>query len=54
MSRDDDLQEYAQGEISSRHGRVNRWLIVVYVVLVIWSAAYLVLYWGGLGPGLGD
>lgn len=54
MSRDDDLQEYAQGEISSRHGRVNRWLIVVYVVLVIWSAAYLVLYWSGLGPGLGD
>jgi len=27
---------------------------VVYVVLAVWAIAYLVLYWGGLGPGLGD
>jgi len=27
---------------------------VVYVVLAVWAVAYLVLYWGGLGPGLGD
>jgi hypothetical protein len=54
MSDEHQVEEYAQGEISSRHGRVNRWLIVVYVVLVVWSAAYLVIYWGGLGPGLGD
>jgi hypothetical protein len=51
---DDEIQEYAQGEISSRHGRVNRWLVIVYVVLTVWSIAYLVVYWGGLGPGLGD
>ena len=51
---DDEIDEYAQGEIASRHGRVNRWLLVVYVVLAVWGVAYLVLYWGGLGPGLGD
>ena len=50
---DDEIQDYAQGEISSRHGRVNRWLVVVYVVLTVWAVAYLVVYWGGLGPGLG-
>jgi hypothetical protein len=54
MSDENEIQEYAQGEIASRRGRVNRWLIVVYVVLVVWSLAYLVVYWGGLGPGLGD
>ena len=54
MSDEHEIEEYAQGEIASRHGRVNRWLIAVYVVLVVWSVAYLVVYWGGLGPGLGD
>ena len=54
MADEDEIQEYAQGEVSSRHGRVNRWLLVVYVVLAVWAVAYLVLYWGGLGPGLGD
>lgn len=54
MTDEHKVEEYAQGEIASRHGRVNRWLIVVYVVLTVWSAAYLIFYWGGLGPGLGD
>ena len=54
MADEDEIQEYAQGEISSRHGRVNRWLLVVYAVLAVWAVAYLILYWGGLGPGLGD
>lgn len=54
IADDDQIHEYAQGEIASRHGRVNRWLLVVYVVLAVWGVAYLVLYWGGLGPGLGD
>ena len=51
---EDEIQDYAQGEISSRHGRVNRWLVVVYLVLAVWAVAYLVVHWGGLGPGLGD
>ena len=54
MTDDDEVQEYAQGEIASRHGHVNRWLLVVYVILVVWAVVYLILYWGGLGPGLGD
>ena len=51
---EDDIQDYAQGEIGSRHGRVNRWLVIVYVVLTVWAIGYLIVYWGGLGPGLGD
>jgi hypothetical protein len=54
MTDENEIQEYAQGEVASRHGRVNRWLIAVYVVLAGWAVAYLVLYWGGLGPGLGE
>lgn len=46
-------REYAGGEIRSYEGRVNRWLLVVYVVLGAWALYYLVAYWGGLGPGLG-
>ncbi|HYE92186.1 MAG TPA: hypothetical protein VEA38_14250 [Terriglobales bacterium] len=53
MSDDEhEIQEYAQGEVSTRHGRVNAWLLVVYVVLAMWGVVYLMLYWGGLGPGL--
>jgi hypothetical protein len=54
MADEDDVEEYAQGEVASRHGRVNRWLLVVYAVLAVWAVIYLLRYWGGLGPGLGD
>lgn len=53
MSDDDHVHDYAGGEVSTRAG-VNRWLLVVYAILAVWGAYYLVAYWGGLGPGLGD
>jgi hypothetical protein len=43
----DGLHTFAGGEIQSRHGIVNRWLIVVYVVLGVWAVYYLVTYWSG-------
>ena len=46
------VHDYAGGEIQSYAGRVNRWLLAVYTVLVLWAAYYLVVHWGGLGPGL--
>ncbi len=46
------IEEFAQGEIRSYHGFVNRWLLLVYAVLTIWGVYYLVKFWGGLGPGL--
>jgi hypothetical protein len=56
MTEDNDergpVHEYAGGEIKTYAGRVNRWLIVVYVILATWAAYYLVAHWGGLGPGL--
>jgi hypothetical protein len=54
MTDDDEVHDYAGGEVSTRRGRVNRWLLVVYLVLLVWGVYYLVAYWGGLGPGLGD
>jgi hypothetical protein len=54
MTDPDEIEHYAQGEISSRRGRVNRWLLVVYLVLAVWGVVYLFRYWGGLGPGLGN
>ena len=46
------VHEFAGGEIESYTGRVNLWLIVLYVLLVLWAIYYLAVYWGGLGPGL--
>jgi hypothetical protein len=46
------VEEFAQGEIRSYHGIVNRWLVVVYAILAVWGVYYLFKYWGGLGPGL--
>lgn len=48
----DGVEEYAGGEITSRRGIINRWLLVVYVILGLWAVYYLVAYFGGLGPGL--
>jgi hypothetical protein len=45
------MEEYAGGAIQARHGHVPVWLLVVYAVLFIWALYYLVVYWGGLGPG---
>jgi hypothetical protein len=46
------VDEYAGGEIQVRRGIVNRWLLVVYLILFVWGIYYLFADWGGLGPGL--
>jgi hypothetical protein len=58
------LEHYAGGEIQSRHGVINRWLLGLYAVLFFWSVWYVIgpfeglrptfefWGWGGLGPGL--
>ncbi|HRP97202.1 MAG TPA: hypothetical protein PL143_13190 [Rhodocyclaceae bacterium] len=48
----DALEDYAGGYIQARHGRVNAWLVVVIVVLIVWAIYYGFTYWGGLGEGL--
>lgn len=48
----DELEEYAGGYIKARHGRVNTWLVVVIVGLILWAIYYGFAYWGGLGEGL--
>jgi hypothetical protein len=47
-----DTEGFGGGHIRARHGRVNRWLLVVYLALFAWGVYYAILYWGGLGPGL--
>lgn len=46
-----ELEEYAGGTIQARVGHIPIWLLVVYAVLFIWALYYMVVYWGGLGPG---
>jgi len=48
----EQIEEYGQGHIKARHGRVNGWLLAVYFIMFTWSMYYLFNYWGGLGPGL--
>jgi hypothetical protein len=47
----EEVESYG-GHIQARHGRVNAWLLAVYLVLLVWSLYYGYRYWGGLGPGL--
>ena len=48
----DEVEKFADGEVSARHGRVNKWLMVVYAIMFVWAIYYGITYWGGLGPGL--
>ena len=59
--RSEDLEHYAGGEIQTRHGIINRWLLGLYAVLFLWSIWYVVgpfegwrprfEFWGGEGWG---
>ena len=35
--------------IEERHGRIPRWLAIVYVALLIWMVYYLVRFWTNQG-----
>ena len=48
----DAVEEFGGGDVSVRHGYINTWLIVVYLVMCVWALYYGIAYWGGLGPGL--
>jgi hypothetical protein len=50
-SKAEGIEDYAGGYIQVRTGSVPAWLLVVYAVLFVWALYYLVVYWGGLGPG---
>jgi hypothetical protein len=39
------IHEYADGEVSTYAGSVNRWLLVVYALLAVWAVYYLLAYW---------
>ena len=52
--REHDLHEYAGGYIQAHHGGIPAWLLVVYLVLLLWALYYAYVYWGSLGPGLGQ
>lgn len=45
-------ESYGSDPIQARHGRVNLWLLLVYLVMFVWALYYGYTYWGGLGPGL--
>ena len=45
------LEEYAGGSIQARVGYIPVWLLVTYAVLFVWALYYMVVYWGGVGPG---
>jgi hypothetical protein len=46
-----ELEEYAGGSIQARVGYIPLWLLVTYAVLFIWAFYYMVVFWGGVGPG---
>jgi hypothetical protein len=42
---DHEIHTYEYSGIQERPGKVNAWLIVVYVALLIWGAWYLITFW---------
>ena len=46
------VESYGGGHLEARHGKVNLWLAVVYLIMFVWAIYYGIEYWGGLGPGL--
>jgi Zn-dependent protease with chaperone function len=52
MPHHQQTEDYGGGHIQARHGRVNFWLLLVYLVMFVWALYYGYTYWGGLGPGL--
>ena len=46
-----EMEEYAGGYIKAWVGRIPVWLLAVYAILFVWALYYVVVYWGGLGPG---
>jgi hypothetical protein len=52
--REDNMHEYAGGYIQAHHGGIPAWLLVVYLILLLWALYYAYVYWGSLGPGLGQ
>ncbi|MGH1480303.1 MAG: hypothetical protein ACRBM6_16525 [Geminicoccales bacterium] len=47
-----EVESYGGGHVEARHGGVNLWLAVVYLIMFVWAIYYGITYWGGLGPGL--
>jgi len=41
-------ESYGADHLQARHGRINGWLLLVYLVLFIWALHYSYVYWGGL------
>jgi|HubBroStandDraft_2_1064218.scaffolds.fasta_scaffold918156_1 hypothetical protein len=52
IPHDQQVEEYGGDRLQARHGRVNIWLCIVYLIMFTWALYYAITYWGGLGPGL--
>ena len=52
VPHDQLTEDYGGGHIKARHGRINGWLLIVYLVIFVWALYYGYAYWGGLGHGL--
>lgn len=48
----EQVHDYGGDHSKARHGRINYWLLLVYLVMFVWALYYGYTYWGGLGPGL--
>jgi hypothetical protein len=46
------VEDYGGGHVQAYHGRLNGWLLLVYLIMFLWALYYGYTYWGGLGPGL--
>ena len=41
----EEINHYEFSGIDERHGRIPRWLGLVYVVMLMWMVYYLIRFW---------
>ena len=44
-----EISKYEFSGIEERHGRIPKWLAVVYIAMLIWMVYYLVRFWTDKG-----
>jgi hypothetical protein len=44
---DEEVDVYADPDITSGHAKIDGWLKFFYIVLPIWGVIWLFLYWNG-------
>lgn len=53
MTDKNEKETYRPG-LESYHGSIPAWFLILMIAVALWGIYYLIAYWGGWGPGIGE